>query len=298
MQTSGCRVQTLSHSSHPSHPLILPTAAPAAPLARPRPTRRPTTTASSHGGRGARAVCSPTGDRHSQSQQPAPHNLTCPTATQPTHTLHQTQPAHPIHSSSFRLKARRASSDSTASGYRRTPTSGGGTYGGRQGGLSVALHIGPPRPPSLAALVFSDLLTMSAHSPYRHINAPTPSTESEDEVLEEEVDPSQEAIAMGQVQRLHPAVDKLVDQVRGGRRLRKRARAATASATQHEPQVQRQPANQPKPTYRNFTTTRHPPRSRSLTLPCARAAPSSTSRSTPLSRSRWWRCRGSWTRWR
>jgi len=29
------------------------------------------------------------------------------------------------------------------------------------------------------------------------------------------VDPSQEAIAMGQVQRLHPAVDKLVEQVRG-----------------------------------------------------------------------------------
>lgn len=33
-------------------------------------------------------------------------------------------------------------------------------------------------------------------------------------MLEEEVDPSQEAISMGQVQRLHPTVDKIVEQVR------------------------------------------------------------------------------------
>lgn len=49
--------------------------------------------------------------------------------------------------------------------------------------------------------------------------------DSDNEVLEEEVDPSAEAISMGQVQRLHPAVDKLVEQVRAraarwGRRAR------------------------------------------------------------------------------
>ncbi|GBF93132.1 hypothetical protein Rsub_05861 [Raphidocelis subcapitata] len=48
---------------------------------------------------------------------------------------------------------------------------------------------------------------------FRRTTSSAPRQEPEDEVLEEEVDPSSEALAMGQVQRLHPAVDRLVEQV-------------------------------------------------------------------------------------
>ncbi|KAI8462946.1 MAG: hypothetical protein J3K34DRAFT_527396 [Monoraphidium minutum] len=74
-----------------------------------------------------------------------------------------------------------------------------------------------------AAADYNDFLSRSAFrlkrrssadsGGYRRSASAAGARAGEDEVLEEEVDPSAEALSMGQVQRLHPAVDKMVEQV-------------------------------------------------------------------------------------